>query len=170
MQDLIVVGGLAALAAAVYTLDKQLDVHVIAEDVNLPLLARLRERSNVTLLADVRVIELLGSVQIERFSIVRETEQAFVPANPVFADLGLFPHSDMVWQFASLDAEEFIVVDTHQATSIPGLRAAGDVPAGFCEQIVVALGDGTCAAVSAYDYLLAQPANHAQSSSGGNAT
>lgn len=121
------------------------------------LLERLRGRSNVVLLAGYRVAELLGNEQLERLSIVRQDEQAFVPADAVFADLGLLPHSEMVRRIVTVNQDGFIVVDAHQATTTQGLFAAGDVTTAFSEQIVMALGDGTRAAVSAYDYLLAEP-------------
>jgi alkyl hydroperoxide reductase subunit F len=39
-------------------------------------------------------------------------------------------------------------------TSCPGLFAAGDVTNAYAEQVLIALGEGTKAALSAYDYLL----------------
>lgn len=47
-----------------------------------------------------------------------------------------------------------IPVDAHGMTSVPGLFAAGDVTGGSYEQVLVALGDGAKAALSAYHYLL----------------
>lgn len=122
-----------------------------------PLLDRLRHRSNVVILAGYRVTELFGDEHVERLAIVREDEQAFVPADAVFADLGLLPHSEMVRRIVAIDPDGFIIVDKQWATSVAGLFAAGDVTTAFSEQIVMALGDGTRAAVSAYEYLLAQP-------------
>lgn len=127
-------------------------------DVAGPLLVRVRQRSNVVALTGYRVVELLGDERVERLSIVRGDEQAFVPAEAVFADLGLLPNSEMVRRIAAVDQDGFIVVDAHHATSVPGLFAAGDVSTAFSEQVMVALGAGTSAAVSMYDYLLAQPA------------
>jgi alkyl hydroperoxide reductase subunit AhpF len=39
---------------------------------------------------------------------------------------------------------------------MPGLFAAGDVTTAFGEQIMIAIGDGARAALSAYDYVLAR--------------
>lgn len=39
-------------------------------------------------------------------------------------------------------------------TSLPGIFAAGDVTDTYAEQVLVAVGDGAKAALSAYDYLL----------------
>jgi pyruvate/2-oxoglutarate dehydrogenase complex dihydrolipoamide dehydrogenase (E3) component len=40
------------------------------------------------------------------------------------------------------------------ATTVPGIFAAGDVTTSFGEQVLIAIGDGARAALSAYDYLL----------------
>jgi len=37
---------------------------------------------------------------------------------------------------------------------MPGIFAAGDVTNSFAEQVLVAVGEGAKAALSAYDYLL----------------
>ncbi len=73
----------------------------------------------------------------------------------VFADLGLLPNSTMVRGVAPLDANGFIVVDSQNATEVPGLFAAGDVTTARGEQILIAIGDGARAALSAYEYVLA---------------
>ena len=109
---------------------------------------------------------MLGGDHVERLLIAREDERSFVQADAVFADLGLLPHSEMVRRIATLDADGFIAVDERHATTVPGLFAAGDVTTAFSEQIVVALGDGTRAAVGAYDYLLAEPVERPQAQSG----
>jgi len=50
-------------------------------------------------------------------------------------------------------------VDERNATTTPGLFAAGDVTIALGEQIMIAIGEGARAALSAYDYLLGrQPA------------
>ena len=71
-------------------------------------------------------------------------------------DLGLSPNSGLVRTVAALHANGAIVVDANGATTTPGLFAAGDVTTAPVEQVLVAVGDGARAAMSAYDYLLAQ--------------
>jgi alkyl hydroperoxide reductase subunit AhpF len=45
-------------------------------------------------------------------------------------------------------------IDYANRTSLPGLFAAGDVTSQYAEQVLVAVGEGAKAALSAYDYLL----------------
>ena len=126
------------------------------------MLATLGNYANVSILRGYQVTEVFGTTQVERIAIVRDDEHASIPADAVFVDLGLLPHSEMVRRLATLDPDGFIHVDAHYATNIPGLFAAGDVSSVFSEHIIVALGDGTRAATSAYDYLLAQPTMHGE--------
>jgi alkyl hydroperoxide reductase subunit F len=45
-------------------------------------------------------------------------------------------------------------VDTACRTNVPGIFAAGDVTNSYAEQVLVAIGEGAKAALSAYEYLL----------------
>jgi len=65
----------------------------------------------------------------------------------------------IVRRIAQTDPDGFISVDERNATTTPGLFAAGDVTIALGEQIMIAIGEGARAALSAYDYLLGrQPA------------
>ena len=68
------------------------------------------------------------------------------------------PNSACVRKLVQTDPDGFIWVDERNATSVVGLFAAGDVTTSFGEQILIAIGDGARAALSAYDYLLAHTA------------
>jgi len=60
----------------------------------------------------------------------------------------------MVANLVALDEQGRIKVDCYARTSVPGIFAAGDVTNTYAEQVLVAVGDGAKAALSAYDYLL----------------
>ncbi len=47
-----------------------------------------------------------------------------------------------------------IVVDERGMTSVPGIFAAGDVTTVPYKQIVIAMGEGSKAALGAFDYLI----------------
>ena len=53
-----------------------------------------------------------------------------------------------------LDDMGRIKVDCFARTNMPGLFAAGDVTNSYAEQVLVAVGEGAKAALSAYEYLL----------------
>jgi alkyl hydroperoxide reductase subunit F len=54
----------------------------------------------------------------------------------------------------NLDDLGRVKVDGYARTNVPGLFAAGDVTDTFAEQVLVAVGEGAKAALSAYEYLL----------------
>jgi alkyl hydroperoxide reductase subunit F len=53
-----------------------------------------------------------------------------------------------------LDDQGRIIVDCANHTNVPGIFAAGDVTSGFAEQVLIAVGEGAKASLSAYEYLL----------------
>ena len=78
------------------------------------------------------------------------TGQIFEPVNPITA--GQFQRLEFF--MVALDAEGRIRVDCANRTSVPGIFAAGDVASGYAEQVLIAVGEGAKAALSAYEYLL----------------
>jgi alkyl hydroperoxide reductase subunit F len=77
-----------------------------------------------------------------------------VEIDGVFVEIGLAPNSEPVSGLAELDELGRVKVDNLNRTSCPGLFAAGDVTDAFAEQVLIAVGEGAKAALSAYDYLL----------------
>jgi thioredoxin reductase len=129
-----------------------------AADLGQPLARALRQMPNVIVITDHAVKAIHGTGAVEQLELELEGKSVFVPVHAVFADLGLLPNNAAVRDIVRLDRGGFIVVNQEQATSVPGIYAAGDVTTTFGENIVVALGAGARAAINAYTYLLAQPA------------
>jgi thioredoxin reductase (NADPH) len=135
-------------------------VYLITPDpagMNTPLARAVRQVPGVTLFEHYQVKEIGGASSVEQIVVERDGEQSVLRVDAVFADLGLLPNSGVVRPIVQLDPDGFIVVDDQYMTSLPGLFAAGDVTSALAEQILIAIGDGTRAAVSAYGYLLAHP-------------
>jgi alkyl hydroperoxide reductase subunit F len=68
--------------------------------------------------------------------------------------MALTPNTKMVEGLVALDAQGRVVVDSANRTNVPGVFAAGDVTNSYAEQVLVAVGEGAKAALSAYDFLL----------------
>jgi thioredoxin reductase (NADPH) len=126
-------------------------------DLSVGLARSLRRLPNVDVMSGYKVVEIAGAGTVERLAVEREGERSWLKVDVVFADLGLLPNSGVVRQLAQIDREGFVVVDAKNATSQPGLFAAGDVTTAFGENMLIAIGDGARAAASAYEYLLAHP-------------
>ena len=76
----------------------------------------------------------------------------------IFVQIGLLPNTD--WLKGTLNLSRFgeIEVDARGETSLPGVFAAGDATTVPYKQIVIALGEGAKAGLSAFDHLIRSPA------------
>jgi alkyl hydroperoxide reductase subunit F len=72
----------------------------------------------------------------------------------IFIERGLIPNSWLVADLVQTDPAGRITVDAANCTDVPGIFAAGDVTNLYGENLLVAIGEGAKAALSAYDYLL----------------
>lgn len=72
----------------------------------------------------------------------------------IFVQIGLLPNSDWLRGTLELSSRGEIVVDERGQTSLPGVFAAGDVTTVPYKQIIIAMGEGSKAALSAFDYLI----------------
>jgi alkyl hydroperoxide reductase subunit AhpF len=121
-----------------------------------PLAQALRTRPNVEALAGYQVQQVVGVTNVQELVVARDDEIRRLRIDAAFVDLGLVPNSMMVRSIVQTDLDGFIWVDDRNATTQPGLFAAGDVTTAFGEQVLIAIGEGARAALSAYDYLLAR--------------
>ena len=132
-------------------------VYLIAPDatgMTTPLAQVLRKRPNVEVLAGYTVQHVVGATSVEELVVAHEDEVRRLPVDAAFVDLGLVPNSMMVRRIVQTDLDGFIWVDDRNATTQPGLFAAGDVTTAFGEQVLIAIGEGARAATSAYEYIL----------------
>ncbi len=133
-------------------------VYLIAESATMlanPIGRGLRQQPHVEVLENYTVNEVIGLHNVEALIIESLGQARSLNVQQVFVDLGLVPNSAFVHSLVATDAGGFIRVDQHNATSIPGIYAAGDVTTSMGEQMAIALGDGARAAQGAYDYVLA---------------
>jgi thioredoxin reductase len=121
-----------------------------------PLGQALADRPNIELLQHYHVKELVGINRLEEVIIARDGDTRRLHVAHAFVDLGLVPNSQAVQRLGVTNSAGFIEVDRQNATTVPGLYAAGDVTTAAGEQVLVAIGDGARAAMSGYDYLLAR--------------
>lgn len=125
-------------------------------DMTHPLSQALARQANVEILQDCEVVELRGNHSVEALIVEHDGQRAELGVDRVFVALGLVPNSEIVRNLVATNAEGFILVNAYHETTLPGLFAAGDVSSTFSEQVLIAIGDGARAAMSAYDYLLAR--------------
>jgi thioredoxin reductase (NADPH) len=134
-----------------------LQIYLVAPDprgLETPLARALRRFPNVELLGGAVVDEVIGTQNVEQIVVAQGGRQLRLNVDAAFVDLGLRPNSELVRKIVQTNQDGFVWVDDRNATTMPGLFAAGDVTTSFGEQTLIAIGEGARAALSAYDYLL----------------
>ncbi|MBA3470834.1 MAG: NAD(P)/FAD-dependent oxidoreductase [Herpetosiphonaceae bacterium] len=117
----------------------------------------LHRSPQLDVLTHAKVRDILGFNSARCVVIETGEEIKQIQVDRVFVDLGLQPNTRFVQEIGITDSDGFILVDEFNATSIRGLYAAGDVTTSiFGEQVLIAIGDGVRAAVSAYEYILTE--------------
>ncbi len=142
---------LATVAKKVYLVCECEDEQAFAT----PLGQKLQSATQVTILKGHRVVKVLGD-EFARALILEEPsgEQIEIAADGMFVEKALTPNSHIVADLVALDERGRILVNAACRTNIPGIFAAGDVTNIYAEQVLIAVGEGAKAALSAYEYLL----------------
>ena len=112
---------------------------------------------NVTVLKMAQTTEVKGDGQKVTGLVYKDRtseEMHSVELEGIFVQIGLLPNSE--WLKGTLELSRFgeIIVDAKGQTSIPGVFAAGDVTTVPYKQIVIAVGEGAKASLSAFDHLI----------------
>lgn len=122
---------------------------------------KLRSLANVTILTSAQTTEVLGDGEKVSGLVYRNREDDSthtVALEGVFVQIGLVPNSEWLKGTLALSPRGEIEVDPRGETSIPGVFAAGDVTTAPYKQIIIAMGEGSKAALSAFDHLIRLPA------------
>ncbi len=118
---------------------------------------KLNSLPNVRVLKMAQTTEVKGDGQKVTGLVYKDRtndELHNVELEGIFVQIGLLPNSE--WLKGALELSRFgeIIVDAKGQTSIPGVFAAGDVTTVPYKQIVIAVGEGAKASLSAFDHLI----------------
>jgi alkyl hydroperoxide reductase subunit F len=117
---------------------------------------RLYSLANVTVVKNVQTKEITGSDKVDGITYIdRESgEEHHITLQGVFVQIGLVANTDWLENSVERNRMGEIVVDSRSATNVPGVFAAGDCTNSPYKQIVISMGSGATAALSAFDYLI----------------
>ena len=119
--------------------------------------AKLRSLPNVTVLVSAQTTEVHGDgAKVTSLTYKDRTHDASkqIELDGIFVQIGLVPNTEWLKGAIALSPRGEIEVDARGATSAPGVFAAGDATTVPYKQIVIAMGEGAKAALSAFDYLI----------------
>ena len=120
--------------------------------------AKLRSMANVEIITNGQTTEILGAegkVNGLRLKDRESGDERTIELEGVFVQIGLVPNTEWLKE-SGLELTEHgeIATDEEGRTNLPGVFGAGDVTDVPYKQIVVAMGEGSKAGLSAFDYLI----------------
>ncbi|KND58003.1 Alkyl hydroperoxide reductase protein F [Candidatus Paraburkholderia schumanniana] len=118
---------------------------------------KLKSLPNVTIVTSAQTTEISGDgKKVNGLTYTHRATSAshHVELEGVFVQIGLVPNTEWLKGTVELSKHGEIVVDAKGATSLPGVFAAGDVTTVPYKQIVIAVGEGAKASLSAFDHLI----------------
>jgi alkyl hydroperoxide reductase subunit F len=123
--------------------------------------AKLGSLPNVTIITSALTTEVTGDG--EKVNGIAYTDRNSgqvkrVELEGIFVQIGLLPNTDWLKGTIGLSARGEIEIDARGQTSLPGVFAAGDATTTPYKQIIIAMGDGAKASLSAFDHLIRSPA------------
>jgi len=157
----VIGGGNSGVEAAIDLANIVKHVTVVQYDDKLTadqvLVDRLNSLDNVTVITNAITKEIVGNDTVTGFDYEDRTnqQQHHVDVDGVFVQIGLVPNTGWLSDSpVTLTKWGEIEIDKHNATSMPGVYAAGDCTDIPYKQIVIAMGEGANAGLGAFDYLI----------------
>ncbi|UZJ62492.1 alkyl hydroperoxide reductase subunit F [Pseudomonas sp. KU26590] len=157
----VIGGGNSGVEAAIDLAGIVSHVTLLEFDANLRadavLQRKLHSLPNVTVLTSVLTSEVTGDGQKVnglRYKNRLTGEEITVELEGIFVQIGLLPNTEWLKGTIELSPRGEIIIDQRGETSIPGIFAAGDVTTVPYKQIVIAVGEGAKASLSAFDHLI----------------
>jgi alkyl hydroperoxide reductase subunit F len=121
---------------------------------------KLRSLPNVDIVLSALTTEVIGDGSRVIGLVYDDRDSATehrIALDGIFVQIGLLPNTEWLKGSIELSPRGEVVIDDRGQTSLPGVFAAGDCTTVPFKQIVIALGAGATAALSAFDHLIREP-------------
>lgn len=115
---------------------------------------KAKSAENIFIHLSCQVLEIVGDgLKVSGLKVKDRVggEEKVYPVNGVFVQIGLTPNSAPFRELLPLTRAGEIIVDRYCRTAIPGIYAAGDVTDIPYKQVLVAMGEGAKASLSAFE-------------------
>jgi len=122
-----------------------------------PLFKELASLPNVTIIKSALSTEVTGDgnkVNGLTYTNRVTNESHHLELEGIFVQIGLLPNTDFLKGTLNLTKYGEIEIDPKCHTSVPGVFAAGDCTTVPYKQIIIAMGEGAKASLSAFDHLI----------------
>ena len=118
---------------------------------------KLRSLPNVTIITSALTTAVLGDgekVVGLTYKDRNSDAEHKLDLEGIFVQIGLVPNTEFLTDTVALSPRGEIQIDDRGQTSVPGVFAAGDATTVPYKQIIIAMGQGATAGLSAFDYLI----------------
>ncbi len=115
---------------------------------------KVRSLPNVEIFMHSQTMEVLGNgekVTAIRIKDRKTEEVRNIELDGIFVQIGLAANSGPFRDVVDTNRPGEIVIDSHCRTSVPGIYAAGDVSTVPYKQIIISMGEGAKAALTAFE-------------------
>jgi len=118
--------------------------------------AKLASLPNVTIIRNAQTTEVTGTDKVDGLVYKDRTlgESYRLDLEGIFVQIGLLPNTDFARGTLDLIKSGEIAIDPRGQTSAHGIFAAGDCTTVPYKQIIIAMGEGAKASLSAFEYLI----------------
>lgn len=123
--------------------------------------AKLRSLPNVEIITQAMTTEVRGTDKVHGLTYQDRSsgEKREVELEGIFVQIGLLPNTEWLKDSGmALNPRGEIIIDERGATNLPGVFAAGDCTTVPYKQIIIAMGAGATASLSAFDHLIRESA------------
>ena len=115
---------------------------------------KAKSLSNVEIFTSSQTTEVIGEggkVTGIRVKDRKSGKERTIALDGIFVQIGLAANSVVLKEIVETNRTGEIVIDSHCRTNVPGIYAAGDVSTVPYKQIIIAMGEGAKAALSAFE-------------------
>ncbi|WP_353420691.1 alkyl hydroperoxide reductase subunit F [Staphylococcus coagulans] len=117
---------------------------------------RLKSLPNTQVITNAATKEITGDDRVNglTYTDMQSKEDKHIDLDGVFVQIGLSPNTEWLGDSVQRNRIGEIEVDRLGNTNVPGVFAAGDCTDQRYKQIIISMGSGATAALSAFDYLI----------------
>ena len=118
--------------------------------------AKLASLPNVTVIKNAMTTEVTGTDKVDGllYKDRATAESHRLDLEGIFVQIGLLPNTDFIRETINVTRTGEIAIDSRGQTSAHGIFAAGDCTTVPYKQIIIAMGEGAKASLSAFEYLI----------------
>ena len=121
------------------------------------LLDKVRTTKNISMMTEIQSKEIStenGKVNGLKYINRKDNSENLLKTDGIFIQIGLLPNSSFAKGLLDMTKFGEIIIDDKCKTNVPGIFACGDVTTVPYKQIIISMGEGAKAGLSAFEYIL----------------